>query len=722
MNKIPFTNWAKSLSLGLFFFLYTLFSLAFENEPLQMQRCALSAKTKQNKSVDITKYSGDFSSPAEVRALENQVRDFHLKKMFAEADNKGKEQGETDLFSGYLATSVLQNSYKRFGQIREEWQTPVDSYGFYGTLISSKKINELKKQGVHESEIYGTKAVLDHKLTHMLIDKTPLNFRLNKEMWAEAHRLGAKSANPLWQNLGFYAYPLLRPLSLHDAVYKGGGNYRDSFNLLGLYRSRLYDEMSPKELETILGVYDQLVNLGVLPKIEDKKQEKLWRIVEDHPYIPFYKRNKELPNGNRAVTLSYPSAKILEQAMEHVFDWVNKEMDLIDNNLPGARDPIELAAITQFAMVYLHAAKDGNGRVSKHFKNLILKKYGLPMDLRYESDSMPEFSIPHWKDLSLGLAEHVRQTRLGVFYKVQEASNVQVGKAASIENAKVGIEIHKTDSLRYLAEAIDSENSNNRNVLKKAQQYFSYISDLAVPANVKQIFTFGTTEIKDLVFKGHFFEGKQRVLYTYDPKTNSLYPIGDWASVLYGLGTGVFQKNTGRNTYTFRKKNAAFERELKNNYALFVRTMQDPKFANSVKVVSYDTVAAKNRGLGELFLHDFQLDLVKEALAVYDPAHPEYINPKDYPVAVMSPNRGNEKKVSRSGPTVMQLSFVKGDVDKVSPGVAMSAFQLRRTFLRQIEMGLQKNHPQTYQEVKHLIEHARKANYEAAKVLLKDFK
>jgi hypothetical protein len=675
-------------------------------------KCQIVFSTANKQPIPIGQFTGAFSSPKQVRELEQQVSEQVLKDL-----------GIT-MKPGMLDTNVLKESYQQNGVIKFEWATMVDRPDiFYSLMMSEKKVQDAIAKGIHPIRVYGEKTWKDFYNLQALRRSTPITgpnaFKLSKGLWEAAMSTGAKNSNPAMQKVASFIrfigrLPGFGWTSLHDFGFVGKAEYRDAENILPNTRSRLYDtKITEQGLKNILSSYSELVELGLLPKISDPKERELWEILPTHYSTSFLglgkgrQPKKYIGEDGKTyydVVMSYPSAKVIEKAHEHIWNWGNREMEKIDRGQPGARDPIEVASLVSYAMIYIHGGYEGNGRTTKFFKNLILHKYGLPFDLRFNEEL--------WHDLDLSLAEFVNKVRLGVFYATQRTGNIKPDRVPSPDAAKIGLETGNHDFKRFNPETGKSENlfSNKERKL---------IAEKSLPDNVNQVFKFGSTFRKKLIYKGHFWQDQAGVPYTYDPKSNKLYPISDWANSLYGQGGELFLKHTGQNLYIFRDRNPSFQALWNNNAKLFKDMVANKDKGHQIEVVKYDVLEQHNRadgGFGRLYLHDFERGLVRDFLGQFTPER--RLDPEKYPLAVLAPSRGNQISAKRSGPTALQKWFNQGRPENIHFGEIIAAYSTRRAFLFKMENDLRKNHPELLEANKELFLQARKDAYTAARTLL----
>lgn len=66
-----------------------------------------------------------------------------------------------------------------------------------------------------------------------------------------------------------------------------------------------------------------------------------------------------------------PSPKYIESEMKNFIEWLN-DYDTLE------MDPVELAAIAHYKLVFIHPFVDGNGRTARLLMNLILSRSGFP--------------------------------------------------------------------------------------------------------------------------------------------------------------------------------------------------------------------------------------------------------------------------------------------------------------------------------------------------------
>lgn len=630
---------------------------------------------------------GGYSSRSEVRRQEDLYR------------QRAQSEKGLDLARGSFDPKVLAEAYEASGA-RINWLhgTPEDLPDIFAALlIKNSKILAAEKKGKHFSKVYGTQTMRDFKRLREHMASIPADsFRLSEELLADANRVAARGTMKAVQVLGRFVVAISGKDSwLAKRMFLGGGNYRAA-------RTRLYsmggEGLSKEQLAGIENKYEELVEVGALPRVS-KEQESLWRIRSEHPYLewmpvhPFgwgrATRENKTVEGNFDIVWSYPDPAIIPQGVRHLVEFVNREMDKIDSNAADARDPIELAAIAQQTLVYLHAFKDVNGRTTKAIKNKILEKYGLPPDVRYDD------TLGH--DLDTPLREFVGRVRYGVYYAVNRMAAIVPESPPSAMDAKLGID------------------SSSFDVRKLPSQLKKLISVKANPKHWNKDFRVGSNRQAYVTFRGTFFQDSTGVLYVYRVADKTLYPLGDWSTTLYGQGGELWIKDTGLNKYIFRKPNKSFQEAIDANIELFSKLANGEVKGTDIQVASYEGIRSsqlRNKAYGEFFFQELQRDLLKDALE-------QPLDPQKYPVAILAPGRGNEvSPAKRSGPTQLQQHFTNNKPERISAGDVMSAYTLRRSYLIKLEQDLRSSNPELYAEVKDLIRQNRENIYIAARELL----
>lgn len=682
--------------LMIFILFQLLISVSVLAGPVKFKgKCVVSVEADPTNLTDAR--GGKYSRREQVKQAEDRYRD----KVWREL--------EARLGEGAFDHKTLAKAYLNSGaRLRWRFGTPVDVMDIFGALIIRESVitNNYNK-GVFFTDIYGAETLRDFKEMRLFMDSIPNeSFRLSKEMLAEGHRRGSENALIWAQRFAKITKPLFGWLPAHKWLFQGGGNFR-------VRRSRLYDyNISRERLDNILNAYESLVEVGVFPKIENPKERALWQIQAKHPYLPSWMRKAIRPAAKGEgydITLSYPSPKIIERAMDHIIEWVNRQMDLIDRNHPDAMDPIELAAISQYAMVYLHPYKDGNGRITKAVKNKILEKYGMPPDLRYGNSA--------WHDLDMKLGDFIAEVRFGIYYAVNRMARLDGAKPPSAVDAKLGLDVNNGEYRAWLDGTVGKQ---------EAKDLRKLIAIKALPKFWKKVITVGGNKEIELVFRGSFFQDADGVVYTYNRNQNALFPISDWSSILYGQGGELFIKKTSAKEYNFRNPNRVFDQTIRDNTEFFAEITSGRKDPADVTVKPYEPLleAQKaNGGFGRLHLYEWQHEaLIASLEPARDASTGRPLDPRKHPVAVLSPSRGNQVSPKRSGPTALQLAFSTNKPGEIGPGTVFGAYTLRRAYLLKLEIDLKENYPTLYEtRAKALIEQARRDAFTAAQTLLGEF-
>ena len=714
-----FFAWYKSalLILSLFFGVSVFGQYNFQN------RCHVVFNAEK---VSLSNYkASNFSKPEQIREVE---------KRFAE---QAMKDANLPLALGAMDTNVMQWAYKESGAWRKWYfATFKDAIDIFPSrLVTEKKLQEGKKKGIHFADYYGKDVMLDFKVLENFTDRIPNSqFYFSHENTSFIHKLYANSVKIAFggRTLGKVAKALDNTIFFGNEVlskytWQGGGNFRHS-------RTRFEaNRLTRKEVDEILRSYDELSAPGMPFESVPRHLEGEFRMKAEYPYAiarPFVNSLKKNSDGTYNVKFSYPSAKIVKMGTEMVYEWANREMHKLDTKAEDARDPIELAAVVQYALVYLHPFKDGNGRIVKILRDKVLEKYDLPFDLRYGETL--------GTDLTRSLEDFVGQVRFGVFYAINRLAELDT-KYTKGANSNVTPSVLDTNT------GLNLGGFDRRNIPKQVKKR---ISDKSFPEKDNMVFTLGGGEaMKDGVFKredyigavsvgrgtemlminrGSFFqEAKSGMTYTYVPKENALYPISDWSLSLYGQGGELFRKNTGHNMYNFRRPNPTFRAAIDNNLMLlkgitaFEENPNNPKAINpaSIRVKPYEALEKAQDmagGFGSIYLYDFQKSIINDMFS-------GRVDPKRYPVATLAAYRGNQSNPKRSGPTELQEYFTTGKAHKVTGDNVMAAYSLRRTELIKLEMDMKELHPELLREAQDKIRQAREDIYIAARSLLGDY-
>lgn len=597
-----------------------------------------------------------------------------------------------------MDTKVMQYSYKvTRGETKYDHGTFRDADDmFVALLIKNGKIQDAAKRGVHWTQIYGKKG-RDHLIAFKdgreFIRKYPSEkLEFSNEYIAQVHGHMSKAVKPGWQKFRRIIEPLFGWTGITGYIFKPG-EFRNT-------RTRSWDSnVSLKEAQAPLLWWNSLKKT-VFKDVPPEK-EHLYKMTASHPYLPKFLRPalRRNSDGTYNYTYSYPSHKIIPEALEIINKWANEQMRKIDRGEPDAMDPVELAATVSGAYMYIHPMMDGNGRTFKAMKNQILKKYGLPFDLR--------FDLSHGTEFSKSFEDYVDNVRFGVYYAVNRLAEIEYKKntAPSAIDSKIGLEIGGFDT---------------KNISKEVR---NLISKKSFPETDEHVFKIGSNERLSLTSRGSFWEDNHGVLYTYVKEENALYPLADRTLRLYGQGGEFFIKKTRTNSYVFRRPNKEYQKIIDANLELLIElnkfkknrdTGIDP-FTIEIKPFSnLQKAQSEAGGFGRIFLYDFQKDLVKESIK-------SDIDPRKYPYAVLAVGRGNQLSPNRSGPTNHQLQFTTNKTDKIQFSQIVSAYSLRRIHLIKLEKDILAQYPEMMNEVQPLIEKAKRDAYIAARTILGDW-
>ena len=617
----------------------------------------------------------------------------------------GKEIG-VELTAEKLSTESIRKFWLEKGKINWAWGTVVDRpHIFLSTFMNEKDVTAEMVAGRDPRLKYGIEQWHDHKQAQGLLRATPVTgkrrWQHNFETWKTRHIAGAKNSDMHIQRTYRWGKWLWHSVGLHKLFFRGGGNFRVSFPLFS--RSRLYDNrMTKEQLENLESALDGLIKIGMIKVPEG--QRELWDIKKSHwsRLGSGAREYKVIEDGVEKtfydIIYSYPHAKILDEAFRQVSEWANTQIEKTLRGDTDALDPITIAGALKYAEVFFHFGINGNGRSTTYLKNLVLHTFNLPMDVRFGRDD--------WHDLDKGLEGYIDSVRLGVFYMAHASANIVNDRLPAPDMAKIGLE---------------TGNHDKTGTYSKAER--KLIAPKSIPKSNDQIFKMGTDFRKNFIFKDHFWQGEQGVFYTYH--NGKMYPLSDYVVGLYAQGGKLLQKQTTANLYNLRERTPAFEKARNENIALFKRLVKERDFGHEVEIVQYKEIAEFNKdnnGIGSLHLWEFQKDVVRDALAMFDKESEFYIDPYRFPYATLALNRGDHLSPKKSGPTVFQNMFSSGRTNEMHPSDVLSAYTRRKAELVKLKMDLKQNHRDLYEELLPLLEKADEHAYIAARRLLKEGK
>lgn len=712
-----FSNRSKSAIKALFLFLL-LFSPLAEAQYKFNGKCAYVFDS----SGERTDYKGSrFSSPEQVAQLE------------ARFAKRAKDDLNLELEAGHLDTNTMVKGFLEsgardnytFGTFRDLGDV------FAAQMIRQSKVKKAADNGKFYTEIYGEKALLSFKKLRNRVEEIPNNqFYFSRENLDTIHQIYGKDMMVATSRIA----ATLKAIGfgfIADRIWQGGGNPR-------LMRTRFYaKDMTYEEAMMPLKAFEILTEPGMPFAKVPEEMKKDFQIRAEHPYAfgngvlnkLLGGGIKKQANGLYSVMYSYPPPRILDAAIEAFIAWGNTNLDLMRAKSPEAIDPIEFAAITQYSLVAIHYYKDGNGRKDKIARDKILDIAGLPFDLRY-ADSLGT-------DLQRSLGDFVAEVRFGVFYALNRlaAIDTKYAKGAnsnvspSSVDTKIGLNLGGFDTKTF------------------SKQERMLISEKAMPKSHDQVFELGggnahvngrfdrkhfvgksilgeSREIS-VLYRGSFIQGPKGLNYIYSPKENTLYPIADWTTPLYGQGGELFIKKTRKSQYIFRRPNSHFQEVIDNNLRLFRGLTEFRKNPSSPRAIDPRTVIVRpyesiskpqesGSRYGSIYIQEFQKDLISSMFE-------GRVEPEKYPVATLARYRGNQKHVGDSGPTVIQQLFNSNKPEKIKVNHVAAAYSLQRQFLIKLEQDMKLMDREMQDTAAPLIRQSREDIYIASKTMMAKF-
>ena len=177
-------------------------------------------------------------------------------------------------------------------------------------------------------------------------------------MLKEAHAIGNKTQKPFQQALGWGRF---NPLA---GILFRPGEFKNRRNQLSVERG-----ISDSQNKVLKRKLRRLEELGVYKHVTNENRVH-------YSLLPSILNPPKYENGQWKGWYLYPSARIVEQAVQDICDWANLQMQRIWNEEEGAYDPIYVAVVVKQALIYIHPFVDGNGRFGVAVRDKILENFG----------------------------------------------------------------------------------------------------------------------------------------------------------------------------------------------------------------------------------------------------------------------------------------------------------------------------------------------------------
>lgn len=435
------------------------------------------------------------------------------------------------------------------------------------------------------------------------------------------------------------------------------------------------------------GEYKKRNNRGEDPLFNPLTEEQ-FIVLKGNPYTKFVELPWPLSRENkRRGYIIYGNKNNVEKDIQDLCNWAN---DLIPGIKTGKVDPIRLAAEFQWRYVSIHPMVDGNGRTSMLLANRILEEADLPPIMMTFEGYDIYYSPKVW-------AEKVRTSVLDFEKMIDEPQF----KAYIDKETPNLFRTNFVDGPRLALTAKSYRGADKKQKLNKMNEKFEDRWKL-----IKREL-FAATEADEVVIgkqrfvamQDGFFYNKHGIPHAIHieqvngEKVAKLYPLTEQTALLYSMGGKVVDKrffHRGMNDFMKQhfREFFKFMKEYRDN------VKENPTLADNVEIVDYSIIQEANKK-GEVYLHEWQLPLLKESLNIKD----------ENPYAVLAQTRGYQ--------TLFEKSFHFGDQTKLHEVLAQYQTMDLKYYKYQ-EFAEKRN---LSEEVQVIVESRRKL-FEAAKSIL----
>lgn len=665
-------------SLALFS-LCLLLSFNLKAGPNIFEKSCVSSANLQNESIG--KYKGRYSEPEQIRNLEQEFsKSTDIKTM------------KLELKEGDLDTAVLRASYQQSknGHLWERLSQTELLELDYALLLTEKKLSEFHKKGIHPSQIKKESYFEGFISMRSYLSQIPdEKLKFSPRVLAKAYKaLQSKNAKSFWQRfqqrLGF---------TIKEESASSLPEIKDTQSIV------LNKRLSKKASQNIEASLLALREVGLF---KENSLDNLQKLRVEKLDFQFSKPQNWFHKAG-FTKITFPNSKLRILALKSFQDWLSREMNKIDKDSVDAVDPIELAAISEYAIHFLRPFPEKNYVIAKAIKNRILQKYSLAVDLRYDEANL-DF-------LDLDLQSFVNRVRKGVFYAIHIIeNNFSYETGANALDTSIGLH-PDLDILDQLPENLKEQLSHTIHNYKSAHSHA-----IEVGSNIR----------KKLMFRGQFFLSTDDIVYTYVKSQNRFYPLSEMDLVLYSQGGSYvkrtthsfdFNQETSDAEVLIKSPNRVFSQAITDNIDLFSKIINQEIDPKEIEVESLDLLLknnAENNGLGRHHFYDFQKDLIEAALE-------NPLSPKEYPLTYLATSRSYNDSWMELGPSALQANITLNRPDHISIGKITAAYTFRRNFLLKLRRDLELYQPQLFKEKKDLIDQERKNIYIAARSLLQPY-
>ena len=124
-----------------------------------------------------------------------------------------------------------------------------------------------------------------------------------------------------------------------------------------------------KEIQEVKNAYEAYEQIGKLDIYSLKDFKFLHGIMTKYLVEEsgkFRKGEEGVFNGDRCIFMA-PSARLVPELMQKLFDWMNESKDKVH--------PLILSAVFHYEFVFIHPFSDGNGRMARLWHTAILSKW-----------------------------------------------------------------------------------------------------------------------------------------------------------------------------------------------------------------------------------------------------------------------------------------------------------------------------------------------------------
>lgn len=548
------------------------------------------------------------------------------------------------------------------------WMNPQDRDGqFYDLIMSDHRLVRAFAERIHPVELFGILGLSAFKEMTRFLDEIPTDRPLTPEILREAHRLSSRHELPFIQILNKFT-PFGSRFLFQPGTYKA-------------HRNRLVaNGLTETQIRHLRGKLDELSAYGIFPRLNSENRRD-YSLIESSTHSIHQKED-----GLYYGWFWYPSANIVEEAVEDIFNWANKYIQIWKSGDHSQYDPFTVAVVVKHALLYIHPFIEGNGRTVKGIRDKILEIFEI----------LPERRINLWHDLDMTIEQDVALTKLGLERRLRHIAQRRNGHRYEFPPSAADLFSLPLPDLQ----ATPVEDQHSATVL---------ISEKSAPTTNDYIYLIGDEREKQFILTpSGFFSDFTGVVYTLipsqDDRSLTMVPLTEATLMLYGFGAELQDTDS-----LLSRKESSFHRQLADlNVGLATRMRQDPNAGRSVHLVSYRAIKEANDN-GEFYFYDWQKDLVHFAATIPD-------DPIERPEAVLF--RFNNIGFGRiSSQYESDLKFKNRAVSHN----AIIAHAMRLDMLyRQLNNYVTEYRPEWLATVKPLIEDSRRKIHQAVRIMCYD--